>query len=556
MEAARADAEECQKTIADLEAQQNAREEAQQRVSDLLQKGKDLRAELDALGAKIEEDSVALAEEESLREHAAQVETLRAALEKEFERQSALAALQSKEAALRAEASRAAAAYKAAKESAKRDLLDRQREVDDAIMDMQRVIDQSRANYETECARLQDMLEDAAKKNALLETAGCKSRFLPCPFIDDARAAQERLGNADATLAEFTEALQKEDFSHEERAAITRLLQEKEGLIERPVSETEVKQATDALNAFLQEPAIGVVNVPEAKRKLAGAEDAAKLLGELGAIRARMEANSEKYALKRKEREEVGQQYKDALAAVPGDDVEEAIRSARSSLAESLNHADVNQTTIECLLIDKGGFESQLRALTAAEAELATLKESVEAIRVEAAETKALADFFGPTGAPQLLISLALPEVNSILADITREVDDRYTISFDTQREFKSKEGAEEGLFINVTDSHGTRDITEYSGGQQRLFSKIVREALGFHEASRAGMHHGVYCVDEPTIGLDDVLVPNLLSTISKLATKFRQVIVVDHNPTLLAGIPFRLIVEEKDGASTVRVQQ
>ncbi len=241
-----------------------------------------------------------------------------------------------------------------------------------------------------------------------------------------------------------------------------------------------------------------------------------------------------------------------AIAEKQGTDLsglQEALRAAQAGLLQAEGLASAWVAT-------RGAAEEKLRQARARAVEARELLAKVEALRPRVAAFSELMEFFGPRGVPQLLIETAIPRINEILSELMADATpDPMVISLSTQRAQKSKgAGMKEGLFIWVSDSSGTRPVMKHCGGERNLVRKTLRFGIGQFEAERRGRSHGVYCIDEPTIGLDvERLIPRMVNVIYKLAGRYNQVIVIDHNPALLVGIPRRFELEKVNGVTEVR---
>jgi DNA repair exonuclease SbcCD ATPase subunit len=130
-------------------------------------------------------------------------------------------------------------------------------------------------------------------------------------------------------------------------------------------------------------------------------------------------------------------------------------------------------------------------------------------------------------------------------------MDEPVLIEFTTQKVLKGG-GTREGLFVNVSDAAGCRDIKRHSCGEQGFLRKVVRQAMALYNAERRGRHHRIFCCDEPTLGLDDRNVPRLLSIIYRMAARFRQIWIVSHDSVLLQGIPVHFRLDKVNGATVL----
>lgn len=462
---------------------------------------------------------------------------------------------------------------------------------------------------ETEQRRLTQRRGQLEAKARLLDTAGCKPGLLACPFIDDARQAPEELTQVSARIEVVALALDFDDYAHEARAEVKEceealaglvdpdpatiapeLRQQREALLAEWKSVVDPDTATLALDlrareqvlraevAALATPPAETIAVDLRQQVAALRERHAAMavpvapgrpvatieadiravgnpeqeLGRLAAVREQLEQR--RGELTRLEADLATAQVtldseRARLATVPslGQTIADQ-QTAVSVLQQAVTTRQQAVAAVERLL---GAIEEQLRAARARVEERGRILSELEAGRTDARAHEILAEAFGATGIPQILIDCALPQVNAILADLATDMEEPVVIEMSTQRDLRGG-GVREGLFINVTDYAGTRDIKRHSCGEQGLYRKMFRQGLALFGVQRAGAHHQIYCVDEPTLGLDARNVPRLLSVIYKLSQRFRQVWVVSHDAVLLSGIPTQFVLERVNDATRV----
>lgn len=161
-----------------------------------------------------------------------------------------------------------------------------------------------------------------------------------------------------------------------------------------------------------------------------------------------------------------------------------------------------------------------------------------------------LARAFGRDGIPQLLIDAAIPQIQDILTDLLSPLEGQFNIQFATQKVLKSGK-VSESLDIVVSDSMGSRDISSFSGGEQKMLRTILRLALAIFQAQRAGKKLEVFFVDEAFDALDRENAVRLLNILGKLQERFNQVFIVSHTDDLIGDLP-NVVRLEKGNAGTV----
>lgn len=449
-------------------------------------------------------------------------------------------------------------------------------------------------------------------KSRLLESAGCRPNRLPCPFIDDARGAPDELQKLKVTLDRVETDLAFDDYGNEERAVLEAAKVALQGLIDpdpesvatdlradlarlrldwkavtdpdpetiRPDLRARLVMRRSELSALAPPPPETVAlelreKAREARARLEAMPEPARAGRQVSSIeREILDLGNPEQGLGRlvavreglvQKRETLARAKADVAAAESRASEENARLSAVPSLQFAigakeadivLQEGEVSTARSEVGLVERtlGAVETKIAACEKSAREADEKEKALTPKSDRARALGVLSEFLGPTGIPQILIDSALvPQVNEILCEMTDAMEDPITIEFSTQRELKTG-GVREGLYINVADEYGIRDIKEHSYGEQGMQRKLVRQALGLFGAMRQGQHHSVYCVDEPTLGLDAKNVPRLLGVIFKIAQRFRQVWVISHDPALLVGIPYRFTLKRQNGATRVEL--
>lgn len=410
-------------------------------------------------------------------------------------------------------------------------------------------------------------LTELETKAELLDRAGCKAQgFLTCAFIDDARrtASKERIEELNQALHEYARIVKEGDFAHGAREELAIAEAEAKDIKHR----RHLKDALAQAEAVWSERKDDVAKAFTKGGKAAPKRSSTAITLELNSLADieikidRIQRLAEELPKKHEfvadmkfERLNVVSQWKDAKKelelleqGVSGEvhemfsAIETKIKSHREELASA--QREVGSTSAEL----KASLDA-VNELDGLNSELASSRESI-------AELTSISQFFGPSGAPQILIDTALPRINTILSELLSNVNSEYGIVISTQRENKSGT-VKEGLFINITDGFGNIcDILETSGGEQNLYREFIRLAFGAYNAERSGAHHGVMFIDEPTIGLDfNNLVPQLLDIFVSLTDRFNQIIFIEHNPLFIAGAQMKVLVERPhNGLASVSI--
>lgn len=225
-----------------------------------------------------------------------------------------------------------------------------------------------------------------------------------------------------------------------------------------------------------------------------GAEDAAHLQ----ALRDRHEAAQLAGAAEARDTQK-------ALAALPppGD------RTALIAAEARVTRADEAQATAEQALEQMNAKRAQLDAsietLDKQAAELATVRDQVQALDLEISQWQLLSKALGNDG----IIALTIDDAGPTLADLANQLllacyGPRFTVSIQTQTE-TAKGDAKETFDVRVFD--GDRDdeksVRDMSGGERVYINECLTRAIALYQAQQSGQHFGTLFADESDGALD-----------------------------------------------------
>lgn len=166
-----------------------------------------------------------------------------------------------------------------------------------------------------------------------------------------------------------------------------------------------------------------------------------------------------------------------------------------------------------------------------------------------------LEDACSRKGIQALLIEHALPEIeehaNSLLDRLT---GGEMRVTFETQRQLKSRDALTETLEIHIRDGSGERPYENYSGGEQFRVDFAIRLALSQVLAQRAGARLRTLVIDEGFGSQDPQGRQRLVEAINTVQTDFDCILVITHIAELRDAFPARIAVEKGPRGSTVEV--
>ncbi|MCA9935847.1 MAG: SMC family ATPase, partial [Anaerolineales bacterium] len=207
----------------------------------------------------------------------------------------------------------------------------------------------------------------------------------------------------------------------------------------------------------------------------------------------------------------------------------------------------------------------KLRTVGAAQQRLDVLddlRQRREAINAQKAEIalhvqrlKLLEKACGRDGVQALLIEQALPDIE----DRANELLERLTggemrVSFDTQRQLKSREATVETLDIHIQDGAGERPYENFSGGEQFRINFAIRLALSQVLAKRAGARLQTLVIDEGFGSQDPAGRQRLVEAINTIQDDFARILVITHVDELRDAFPARIEVSKATTGSKIAV--
>ncbi len=162
----------------------------------------------------------------------------------------------------------------------------------------------------------------------------------------------------------------------------------------------------------------------------------------------------------------------------------------------------------------------------------------------------------GRDGVQALLIEHALPEIeeraNVLLERLT---GGEMRVSFETQKQLKSRDGIAETLDIRISDGAGERPYDNYSGGEQFRVNFAIRLALSQLLAKRAGARLQTLVVDEGFGSQDPNGRQRLVEAINTIQDDFARILVITHIDELRDAFPTRIeVVKTLSGSEIVVV--
>lgn len=571
----RAELERLGAAVATYEAALRTHQEAQRQVQDLERQVGDLEARERDQQARLER-------EPELRRQAEEIPVLRAALDSLRGRATERAQAQARRAELEGEVQR----HRAALEQAERDL---------------------RREVETLGTTIEQARGDAARckeRGQSLQSAGCAAQgYLPCPLIDGARAdvarAEEilaRIASLEETQGELELALLTEEFAPEARAALAQAILARDAVqvpaapdvaemarlqgrledlsaVERHLGTLDqVRQSLEQVRADLvarraaldsarsQAAAAPRPEAPDRTAEIRLREQETRLaavereLGGLEQVRQVVEQAQADLAARQGDLAAAEQRHADARAAADqAEDVSAMLEDLRAAYQQAQQLLAGVRRELGDAQVALGQARQAVEGCRRRVQELELLDASLALTRVERDGYRLLQAACGKDGIPQLLISAAIPAIESIVQEVCRvDFAGQFGLRFDTVRTLKSGGSRESFDILFSRPGAPEYDARSCSGGEEAAVRAAIRVALVLYQAQRASGSYRVCWLDEPAAHQDQENAEATLRMLDRLRDRFAQAFVVSHDDELLAGFEHRVELVPGPGGTHV----
>ena len=202
-----------------------------------------------------------------------------------------------------------------------------------------------------------------------------------------------------------------------------------------------------------------------------------------------------------------------------------------------------------------GRAEQNLRVLDDRRAQQSELTTERADLTRQIQRLKLLEKSFGKNGVQALLIEQALPEIeeaaNALLEKLT---DGQMQVSFETQKQLKSRDATAETLDIRLSDNAGIRPYENFSGGEQFRVNFAIRIALSQVLAKRAGARLQTLVIDEGFGSQDPNGRARLIEAINAIKENFKRILVITHVEELREAFDTQIWVQKTPQGSQIRV--
>ena len=406
-------------------------------------------------------------------------------------------------------------------------------------------IEQARASHDRQVRSLRQRVTDLTAQAEPLERVPCADSEMAasCPLIAAARKAKGALPGVEAELAKLLESDPVADDAKRLAELGAKPVAQAEEKRLRELARARTEAGYDAAEHAKAKQAAGKLrDLQETLRRVERAEtQLAEVRTQLDGLTTEAKQTAERMSALEKE---LGPARNwDVLLAK----AEQAIKTARATIAEL-------QTKLQTLGQQRGALEERLRLAEQAVAEVEQL-----AVKVRDAERrlnllKILAQAFGKSGIPALLIEQAVPDLEAVANDVLSVLSDgRMSLALRSQRETKAKT-IQETLDIVIADERGERAYENFSGGEAMRVDLALRIGLSMLLASRAGARCEMLVLDEACAPLDSQGRVLFVECLAKVAERFATVLCITHCEDLRDAFPFRYEVSKNGQGSMVNL--
>lgn len=209
--------------------------------------------------------------------------------------------------------------------------------------------------------------------------------------------------------------------------------------------------------------------------------------------------------------------------------------------------AAVEQRRIELARLDE-----KIKAVLAAEQQLANAAARTTDLHAEVELTAALERACGRDGIPALILeNSAIPYLEVEASRILAALGTSYRVELRTQAALKSGDGLKDTLDVVILDDTGEAPYDDFSGGEQTRIGLALRIALARLLAHRRGAESRLLALDEPSY-LDGAGMNALLDVLRTLLDDFDTILVVSHVPELRDSLDQTITVVKDSSRSRI----
>ena len=414
-----------------------------------------------------------------------------------------------------------------------------------AVKSLEDRIAQAKAAHERQARSLRQRIQDLQAQAEPLERVPCAGTKMAteCPLIAASHRAREALPGVRKELAQLGEA----DPTAADARKLAELERQQVGVAEEKrlreiaLARTEADYSS-AEHVKAKQAAGKLRDLQESLRRVERAEaQLAEVRSQLEGMMAEAKQTVERRAALEKELGPA-RNWEAMLTQV-----EQEIKRCQAAIAKL-------QSEVQSLGQQRGALEERLRAAEQAAEEVENLEAALRTNERRLKLLKILAQAFGRSGIPALLIEKAVPDLEAVANDVLSVLSDgRMSLELRSQRETKAKT-IQETLDIVISDEHGQRPYESFSGGEAMRVDLALRIALSMLLSSRAGARCELLVLDETCAPLDTQGQDMFVESLGRIADQFATVLVITHVEALKDRFPYRFEVSKNGDGSQVEM--
>jgi len=221
----------------------------------------------------------------------------------------------------------------------------------------------------------------------------------------------------------------------------------------------------------------------------------------------------------------------------------DVFKKARDSIAIPDRTADISAKAAKS--------EASLTRYDGLVDQIDSAKRAFESVRRRSSVYENLVTTFGKNGMQAVLIENVVSIIEQFTNDILDQMQTRFRLSLQTQRETKAGE-TKETLEIVVYDNGKERMFETYSGGERTMINLALRLSLSRIISSMHGVIMQSLFLDEVLAALDEVNREEAIKVVAFLSKSFEQIFIISHTNEVKDIIPSSITVNRFQNHSDV----
>lgn len=230
--------------------------------------------------------------------------------------------------------------------------------------------------------------------------------------------------------------------------------------------------------------------------------------------------------------------------------IKSKLNELKSSLSSEEQFLLKAETEISSYSMQIGSITEKIKTKEENLTKITDLKTKVDELQKEYSLAQKVAQAFGPSGIPTMIINTILDDLQSTSNKLLGEIRPGMELEFKIQKD-NSQGEKEDTLDVVYRINNRERDFLELSGGQKLLVALSLKLGLSQVIQNRIGIDINFLILDEVDQPLDTAAVNELVNIITKWQEKF-NILVITHRESLKEKFKYAVLVEnDGDNGST-----